>query len=119
MGLSWIAVSDLGKARQFFTEVVGLKEVSVQEEFHWAEMQGTEGGALLGLGQSGGQHPPAPGQNAVVTLTVDDIVATKADMEAQGVTFLGDIMEVPGQVKLAMFQDPDGNLFHLVQMIGG
>ena len=117
--LAWIEVSDWEKAKQFFTEVVGLKVVSTQEQFGWMELRGADGGTLLGVAKSNEGNDLRPGQNAIVALTVDDIVATKAEMEAKGATFHGDIMEVPGQVKLALFSDPDGNLFHLVQDISG
>ncbi len=117
--LSWITVSDWEKAKTFFTEVVGLEVVSVQEHYGWMELRGAGGVALLGVAKSHEGDGLSPGQNAVVTFTVDDIGATKADMESKGVAFVGDIMEVPGQVKLALFKDPDGNLFHLVQDISG
>ena len=117
--LSWITVSDWEKAKTFFTEVVGLEVVSAQEQYGWMELRGAGGGALLGVAKSHEGGGLSPGQNAVVTFTVDNIVATKADMESKGVAFVGDIMEVPGQVKLALFKDPDGNLFHLVQDISG
>jgi predicted enzyme related to lactoylglutathione lyase len=117
--LSWITVSDWEKAKTFFTEVVGLEVVSAQEQYGWMELRGAEGGAYLGVSKNHEGSELPPGHNAVVTFTVDDIVATKADMEAKGVTFVGGIHEVPGQVKLALFKDSDGNLFHLVQDISG
>ena len=65
-------------------------------------------------------HSPSyekPGNNSVVTLTVTDIVESKAELEAKGVKFFGDIIEVPGHVKMATFADPDNNVFQLVQML--
>jgi len=115
--LAWITVGDLAKARKFLTDTVGLKVASSAQEYGWMELQGVEGGMLLGVGQANSQHKERPGQNAVVTLTVDDIVASKKELESKGVQFDGDIMEVPGHVKMASFSDPDGNKFQLTQLL--
>ena len=56
--------------------------------------------------------------NAVLAMTVDDIVAAKKELEGKKVSFIGDIIEVPGYVKMATFADPDGNIFQLVQELG-
>lgn len=119
MDLSWIMVSDSEKSQKFFTEILGLKVTSGSPEYNWFELAAQDGGMALGVGGSCDKEPGpvAPGQNAVVTMTVDDIVACKATLEAKGVQFFGDIVEVPGHVKMALFADPDGNKFHLVQVI--
>ena len=116
--LSWVAVSDFKKAKKFFTETLGLKINSLSEEFNWAEVVGKDGGALIGIAGMGDQESCGgikPGQNAVVTLDVANIEESKALLEERGVQFFGEIMEVPGHVKLALFADPDGNKFQLVQ----
>ena len=56
--------------------------------------------------------------NAVLAMTVDDIVAAKKELEGKKVSCIGDIIEVPGYVKMATFADPDGNIFQLVQELG-
>jgi predicted enzyme related to lactoylglutathione lyase len=48
-------------------------------------------------------------------MTVDNIVATKKELEAKGVTFIDEIMEIAGHVKMVTFTDPDGNKFQLVE----
>lgn len=117
--LAWISVSDIAKAKKFFTEVVGLKVCCDTPEYGWLELQAPEGGALLGVGQHNPKHGKEvmPGDNAIVTFTVADIVATKAEFEKQGVKLLGEIVEVPGHVKMLFFTDNDGNKFQIVQLL--
>lgn len=115
MGLSWIVVSDFKKAKKFFTEKVGLKVYSSAEENNWIELGGEESdGALLGICQMDDKEWP-PGQNAVVTLTVDNIEKATADIASKGVKLVGGMIEVPGHVKMQLFVDDDGNKFQLVQ----
>ena len=116
INLAWISVSHFKKSEKFFTDVVGLKvDTSNEDGYEWAELRGHEGGAVLGVGViTNPNEPVKPGNNAVVTFTVDDIVKKKAEMEKMGVLFIGDIIEIPGHVKMAFFKDPDGNIFQLV-----
>jgi predicted enzyme related to lactoylglutathione lyase len=113
--LSWIVVSDLKKARKFFTEAVGLKERTCAEEYGWAELTCEEGGATIGLAQE--NEEMGAGENAIITITVDHLEKTVAELKKKGVNLIGEIMEVPGHVKLQMFTDPDGNKFQLVQTL--
>lgn len=119
MDMAWITVSDSKKAKEFFCDILGLKLTSEAPEYGWMELVGHEGGAALGIGQSCEETAPdvKPGQNAVVTMTVDDIVAMKKMLESKGVKFLGDIIEVPGHVKMALFCDADNNKFQIVEML--
>ncbi len=112
IGLSAITVSDIKKSSKFFSDI-GLKVKSNHPEFGWCEFTGLDDGNILGVGQSDGSMKP--GTNAVVSLTVQDIVKSKADLESKGVKFISEIMEVPGEVKLVLFKDLDGNVFYLAQ----
>jgi len=113
--LAWISVNDMKKAKTFFADKLGLNITANSPEYGWLEFCGKNGGASLGVGQCAPECDLKPGQNAVVTFTVDDIEKTKADLKAKGVTIVGDVMEVPGHVKLLYIKDEDGNLFHLAQ----
>jgi len=113
--LAWITVSDYAKTKKFFTETLDLKISSDSAEYGWAELKGPQG-ATLGIAQENPQYgSEKAGHNAVLVFTVEDIVAAKKELEAKGVKFEGDIMEVPGHVKLATFIDLDGNKFQLAQ----
>ena len=50
-------------------------------------------------------------------LGVTDIDAARTELEAKGVRFEGDIVELPGLVKLATFYDPDGNRYMFAQSL--
>lgn len=117
--LSWITVSDIKKAKKFFVEVVGLELRTDTPEWGWVELVAKDGGSALGIGQYNPQYGKEikPGENAIVTFTVDDIVKVKAEFEKKNVTLLGDIVEVPGHVKMLFFTDLDGNKFQVCQML--
>lgn len=114
--LAWIVVEDFKKAVKFYTEVVGFKVTSIAEEYGWAELCG-EDGALLGIAQNNPDSEIGPGENAVVTISVNDIEAEIAAFQKQHVTIVGSMLEVPGHVKMQSVRDPDGNLFQLVQTL--
>ncbi len=122
MDLGWITVSDYARAKKFFTETLGLQIIADAPEWNWMELQGSEGGASLGIGASTDTESQdyklvPPGSNTIMTLTVEDLVVAQKALSAKGVKFLGDIVEVPGHVKMLFFVDPDGNKFQLVQTL--
>ena len=77
MDLVWIVVKDLKKAIKFYTETVGLKLMVSEESFGWAELQGHSGGTRLGICQVQPDGEFKAGQNAVMTLTVEDVEKAK------------------------------------------
>lgn len=116
--LAWITVHDFDAAIKFYTEVVGLKLVEINHEYGWAELQG-KNGARLGIGKKHEMNSIEPGQNAVLTFTVKDLDVAKASMLKKGATCVGDILEIPGQVRMQTVKDLDGNQFQIVQTYHG
>ncbi len=120
IGLSWIVVNDFKKAVKFYTDTVGLKLVEMNEEWGWAELAGYSGeGSRLGIAQSqkGDENPVKPGQNAVMTFTVDDIDKAIQHVQKQGAQLIGKVEEVPGHVKMQSIRDSEGNIIQIVQLI--
>ncbi|WP_068467540.1 VOC family protein [Candidatus Protochlamydia phocaeensis] len=115
INLSWIVVSDLAKAKAFFTECVGLKVSQDNGEHGWLELSGHDGGALLGVAQASENCPIPPGYNAITTFTVDNIKESADQLARKGIALIGDVLEVPGVVKLQLFKDADGNHFQFAQ----
>ncbi len=115
--LCWIVVADLKKAIAFYTETLGLKLLSSAEEFGWAELQGKDGGTMIGLAQAGGHSPFKPGSNAIMTLTVDDIEKARTELQNKGLKLIGEVVEVPGHVKMQDCVDADNNYLQLVQSL--
>ncbi len=120
IGLAWIIVKDLKAAVKFYTEVVGLKLCEMSEQWGWAELEGHDGdGMTLGIAQQrpDGQDPIQPGQNAVLTMTVDNLEKASKHLQQKGAKLIGPIEEVPGHVKLQTVRDTDGNYFQIVEKI--
>ncbi len=117
MDLVWIVVSDFKKALDFYTKVVGLEVMEVNESFGWAELEGKEGGARLGICKMQDNGEFKPGQNACMTFTVEDIEVAITNFKKCGANLSGEIQEVPGHVKMQMVIDNDGNQFQLVQVL--
>lgn len=118
MSLAWISLSDMAQSKKFFSETLGLKLVSEAPEYGWMELKASESSFRLGAGictDTYGVNPVQPGNNAVVTMTVDDLASSMDELKKKGVSFVGEVVEVPGHVKMVFFQDPDGNYFQLVQ----
>lgn len=122
MDLAWVSVKDIAKATEFFTQTLGLQKLSGDEQYKWVELGGSDGGVRLGVGECTTKDDSTSlvqaGQNAVVTMTVNDLDAARKHLTEKGVNFVGEIIEVPGHVKMIFFKDIDGNIFQLVQMLG-
>lgn len=121
IGLSWIVTKDFSKAKSFFVDTLGLKIEELNEEYCWMELAGHDGGSILGVGMASNNpeipDPIKPGQNAVFTMIVENIDADRKELLAKGVRAIGDIIEIPGHVKMATFLDEDGNHFQLAERL--
>jgi len=117
IGLSWIVVKDIKAAVQYYTDVVGLKLMEFNEQYGWAELEGHEGGARLGIAQENPQEKVKTGQNAVVTFTVDNLEESKLEMVQKGAKCQGEVMEVPGHVKMQTLVDRDSNYFQICELL--
>ncbi len=57
----------------------------------------------------------ASGSRMQLTITVDDVDATAADLEARGVTLLNGPMDRPWGIRTAAFADPAGHVWEIAQ----
>ena len=114
MTMSSLVVSDIQKAKRLFVDILGLECTEHAEEHNWMEFKGEEGG-YIGVGAPC-EEGMTPGVNASLSISVDNIEETKSHLESHGVA-VGEIMEIPGHVKLAPFKDEDGNEFFLAQKL--
>lgn len=117
IGLIWIVVKDVKAAIKYYTDVVGLKLAEFNEQYGWAELEGYEGGVRLGIAQENPQEKISAGQNAVVTFTVGNLDQAKAAMVKKGAKCDGEVMEVPGHVKMQTMMDHDGNRFQICELL--
>lgn len=115
--LSWIVVKDVKKAIRFYTEVVGLTLREESPEYGWAELSGPEG-CRLGIAQECDQMQTKAGTNAVITITVKNLDSARAFFLQKGAHLVGEVMEVPGHVRMQTFLDADGNMMQIVEKLG-
>ena len=105
VSLDFVAIPsrDADRSAQFYTEVLGLRrDPKAQYEF-WV---GETCCAIWEPDKMGGTF--APQKNAHLALHVDDIDASRAELEARGVEFIGETFDT-GVCRMAFFTDPDGN----------
>jgi len=104
-GLDFVGVpsQDWERSRKFYVDTLGLKPDPNSEAEFWV------GETCFGIWEPEkfGMEFAAQ-KNAHPALHVDDIEATRKELEEKGVEFMGDIMDT-GVCKMAFFQDPDGN----------
>jgi catechol 2,3-dioxygenase-like lactoylglutathione lyase family enzyme len=107
-------VDDLDQAVAFYRDKLGM--AVKYESADWVELDG--GNVTIALRRYGsgpeGRPELAVGDGATIVFEVDDIEATKAALEAQGVKFISGVFEY-GTVKLAAFEDLNGNVLQIYQ----
>ena len=106
------SVSDLDRSINWFKDMLGFDLIYRADEVGWAEMASPAKGVTIGVGQN--ESPEGRGGTTPV-FGVDSVDEARAEIEAKGVTFDGDTVEIPGMVKLATFFDPDGNTYMLAE----
>ena len=109
-------VSNLEEAISWFRDILGFEEIFKVPEAGWAEVSTSAAGVSIGL-EAGGAAQQGRGSTPV--FGVVDIDAARSALQAKGVRFEGETVELPGMVKLATFFDPDGNRFMFAQSLAG
>jgi predicted enzyme related to lactoylglutathione lyase len=114
IGMSIVAVSDIGKAKHYYSQVLGL--AINFEKNDYLEVRSTDQ-TILPISKESKEENFEAGKNAPINLIVDDIHKTKAELEAKGVIFLTDIINLSDYLKLALFEDPDKNKFFIIEKL--
>ena len=99
---------DLPRARQFYTEVLGL-EVETEGE---SDMELSCGQVTLDIFDPSSIGQPFAASPAGLALRVPDVDTARAELEAKGVAFDGETIET-SVCRQAWFKDPDGNALML------
>lgn len=103
--LDFVAVpsQDAERSRSFYIDTLGLRPDEHGRFEAWI------GETCLGIWEPEKLGRPfAPQKNAHLALHVDDVAATRVELEGQGVEFAGEIIDT-GVCHMALFTDPDGN----------
>ena len=94
---------DPERSRAFYVDTLGLRADDKARFEFWA------GDTCFGIWEPERLGVPfAPQKNAHPALHVDDVAASRAELEAKGVKFMGEILDT-GVCHMAFFTDPDGN----------
>lgn len=107
-------VSDINKAVDWYTNVLGFSLMYHVEDMGWCELATELNGVNIGLSQV---EKPNIGLAGKLTWGVKDIDAARTQLESKEVRFDGPTIDIPGMVRLATFFDPDGNPMMLYQSL--
>jgi predicted enzyme related to lactoylglutathione lyase len=110
-----LPTKDLDAATEFYGEVLGLPRSSVYRRDPEQPAAGAEFETgnltlsvivteMMGLAYSPNKTP--------IALNVDDVEATRSDLESRGISFMGETLDT-GVCHMAFFEDPDGNALML------
>ena len=99
----FIYVSDLGRSRGFYTDVLGL-QVLIEEEGYLRV--GIPRGIHIGMEE--GKPSQVGARGVEIHLEVDDVDAWADRLRADGVTFEIPPADMPWGARHALFRDPDG-----------
>ena len=104
-GADFVAIpsTDWRRSRAFYVETLGLRPDERSEAEFWV---GETCFAIWEPASFGMEF--APQHNGHIALHADDVAATRADLEAKGVEFVGETMD-SSVCHMAFFRDPDGN----------
>jgi catechol 2,3-dioxygenase-like lactoylglutathione lyase family enzyme len=98
-----IPSQDAERSRSFYVDTLGLTPDGQARFEFWV------GDTCFGIWEPARMGMEfEPQRNAHPALHVDDVAATRAQLEARGVEFLGETFDT-GVCHMALFRDPDGN----------
>ena len=111
-----LRVTDLARALEWYTNVLGFSLIHHVPENGWAELQTPISDVRVGLTEV--ESMPPAGGGSVLTFNVRDVDAARTYVEAcDDVRFDGDTCTIEGWVRLATLYDPDGNVLMLAQSL--
>jgi catechol 2,3-dioxygenase-like lactoylglutathione lyase family enzyme len=115
-----ISVSDQDVALDFYVNTLGWEKrldnsMGPDERFLTVAPNGAETELILG---GASMYPPEDGKGIPngITLIVDDVDATYAELSAKNVKFSMPPADMPWGARGAHFEDPDGNSFFVTAM---
>jgi lactoylglutathione lyase len=118
--LNVLFVADLGRARDFYENVMGLKCPHGQEGVDAYFEIGADGLLLIAqetaddlLSPGAVDHEPARGGRFVMATGVDDVDAAYEDLRAKGAEFIRTPEDRHWGLRCAHFKDPDGNVWEI------
>ena len=114
-GSPTIFISEMNRAVRFYTQTLGLT-IAYRAGDHFC-MIDAGGGLMIGL-HPPGEHTPTPGAEGGTQVGLDvaqPIESVVNELRGRGVNFHGPVID-DSAVKLAFFNDPDGNVLYLCEV---
>jgi predicted enzyme related to lactoylglutathione lyase len=105
-----IPVSDVDRAKAFYTEQVGFNadhDHKVSDEIRFVQLTPPGSACSIAIGTSLSESPPPPGSVQGMQLVVADIEAARAELAERGVE-VSEVNDFPWG-RFVFFKDPDGN----------
>jgi predicted enzyme related to lactoylglutathione lyase len=103
-----VPVQDMERAKRFYRDTLGMQSPSWDDG--WPEIDtGNVSLYLVDPTRMGGEFSP---HRSHIALRVDDVPRRRAELEASGVEFQGEIVDT-GVCHMAFFSDSEGNALML------
>ena len=106
-------VKDVDREVAFFRDVVGLELLFSDAGFHYARFDAGIGFAVNSGGEPKPDDAPFAERLSGIGFVVEDVDAAYAEMKARGARFTMEPSRQPWGGYMAMFADPEGNVFYL------
>ena len=110
-----VPVSDVDRAKAFYTEQVGFvadHDHQVSDELRFVQL--TPPGSACSIALGSGMDQAEPGSVRGLQIVVADVDAARAELTGRGVE-VSDVQEFPWG-RFVFFSDPDGNSWALQQI---
>ncbi len=120
IGAITLFVGDLEAAKRFYREVFGLPVAFEDDDSAVFDFGNTivnllKATAAPELIEPAVVAPPEAGSRLQLTIKVDDVDATCAELASRGVALLNGPMDRPWGIRTASFRDPGGHIWEIAQ----
>ena len=110
---------DPAALKDWYAQMLGAKVVFSSDQTPPAFLLGVPGGVMIEI-YGGDFSLPETSDNKLngwrhVALRVESVAAAKAELEKRGLRFTEGVKPAGGGGNVLFFQDPEGNLLHLVE----
>lgn len=119
IALTGVWVSDQDVSRSFYVDILGFdikKDILMENGSRWLEVMPSGGETSLTLSKPYlNEKYVSVGVFTSIVFACDDIDSTFEQLKSRGVKFVEEPSLQEGGMKQALFEDPDGNVFVLVE----
>jgi len=113
-----IAAQDTATLADWYCGTLGFRIVSESDDAPPSYFVAAPDGTMLEIISANqaprAEHEPRDPGIRHICIGVDDFEGAVAELERKGVTFAGEVIDLPGGGNVVFFTDPEGNLLHLV-----